>query len=94
MATVPKGTSIKYFNVITLQEMFNFITFISSVQCIKPQTKAILPSIQARRQIYQCVRDLQRETAYSLTYSAEVKNVVGFTPAISTGVPRFSFRCQ
>jgi len=55
MATVPKGTSIKYFNVITLQEMFNFITFISSVQCIKPQTKAILPSIQARRQIYQCV---------------------------------------
>ena len=60
--------------------MFNFIIFILSVQCIKTQTKATLRTIQAHRQIYQRGKDLQRETAYSLTGSAKVKNAFGFTP--------------
>ena len=60
--------------------MFNFIIFILSIQCIKLRTKATLPSIQANRQIYHRGKVLQRETAYSLTYSTKVKNAFGFKP--------------
>jgi len=60
--------------------MFNFIIFILSVQYIKPHTKATLPSIQTHRKIYQRGKDLQRETAYTLTCSAKVKNAFGFIP--------------